>query len=103
MSKETKEYDFTKAEVGKFSQRDPAQSKTCITIYLDDDVLEYFKQRAPQPNAAPYQTQINYELRAVMERGQAAEAQATARTALLTDEVFIQAVASRVHELELTS
>ena len=56
MSEEVKEYDFTKVEIGKFAQRDPAQSKTRITIYLDDDVLEYFKQRACQPHAAPYQT-----------------------------------------------
>ena len=73
MSKETKEYDFTEAETGKFSRRDITQNKTRITIYLDDDVLEYFKQRARQPNAAPYQTQINHELRAVMENRQAVE------------------------------
>lgn len=43
--------------------------KVKITTYLDADVLEYFKQRAEQPNAAPYQTQINNELRKVMESG----------------------------------
>jgi len=41
--------------------------KVRVTIYLDADVLEYFKDRAAQPNAAPYQTQINAELRRVME------------------------------------
>ena len=68
MSEEVKEYDFTRAEVGKYAQRRPAQKKTRITICLDDDVLEYFKERARQTRAAPYQTQINNELRALMEQ-----------------------------------
>ena len=45
----------------------PSDCKVRVTIYLDADVLEYFKDRAAQPNAAPYQTQINAELRRVME------------------------------------
>jgi hypothetical protein len=35
-------------------------------MYLDGEVLEYFAPRAVQPHAAPYQTQINKELRAIM-------------------------------------
>ena len=54
------------AEPGEVKLSD---SKVRVTMYLDADVLEYFKGRAAQPNAAPYQTQINGELRAVMERG----------------------------------
>ncbi len=45
-----------------------SNQKTQITIKIDLDVLNYFKERASEPNAAPYQTQINNELRAVMER-----------------------------------
>ena len=101
MSEEVKEYDFTRAEAGKYAQRRPAQKKTRITICLDDDVLEYFKERARRPHAALYQTQINEELRAVMENEQTAEARAAARTELLRDDGFIRAVASRMQELEL--
>ena len=43
--------------------------KVKITIYLDGDVVEYFRDRAERPNAAPYQTQINNELRKVMTNG----------------------------------
>ncbi len=43
--------------------------KVKVSIYLDDEVVTYFRQRAEQPNAAPYQTQINNELRRVMETG----------------------------------
>jgi uncharacterized protein (DUF4415 family) len=42
-------------------------NKVKVSIYLDGEILDYFKQRAEQPNAAPYQTQINNELRKVME------------------------------------
>ncbi|MCA1589433.1 MAG: BrnA antitoxin family protein [Acidobacteria bacterium] len=45
--------------------------KVKITMYLDADILEYFKRRAEQPNAAPYQTQINNELRGVLDSGSA--------------------------------
>lgn len=38
-----------------------------VSIYLEEDVLQYFRARAEQPNAAPYQTQINNELRRIME------------------------------------
>jgi uncharacterized protein (DUF4415 family) len=41
--------------------------KVKISMYLDSDILTYFRQRAEQPNAAPYQTQINNELRKIME------------------------------------
>ena len=42
-------------------------TKVRISIYLDLDVLNYFKARADK-NGTPYQTQINAELRAIMER-----------------------------------
>lgn len=46
---------------------EPKNCKAKISLYLDSDILEYFRARAEQPNAAPYQTQINNELRRVME------------------------------------
>jgi len=41
--------------------------KVKISLYIDGDILEYFKKRAEPPHAAPYQTQINNELRRAME------------------------------------
>ena len=43
--------------------------KVKISLYLDADILEYFRARAEPPNVAPYQTQINHELRKIMEAG----------------------------------
>jgi len=45
----------------------PENCKVEISLNLDSDVLEYFRARADAPNAAPYQTQINNELRRIME------------------------------------
>ncbi len=42
-------------------------SKSRITILLDGDILEFFKQRAAEIGNLPYQTQINNELRKAME------------------------------------
>ncbi len=70
---------------------DPKQpGKTRVTLNLDNDVLAYFRARAAQPNAAPYQTQINNELRAVMEGGGGPYAP------LINDKHFIAAVAERL-------
>ena len=41
--------------------------KVKISMYLDADIVEYFRKRADAPDAAPYQTQINNELRRIME------------------------------------
>jgi len=80
----------------------PGQSlslvKVRISINLDLDVLNYFKQRAAKPNAAPYQTQINDTLRAVMEREKKAASSLLPpqAEALLADQRSIEAVAKRV-------
>jgi uncharacterized protein (DUF4415 family) len=86
----------------------PQTSKVRISIYVDADVLAYFRQRAAQENAAPYQTQMNNELRAVMEReaanGASAKRPAKASraamdySALLNDPDFIAAIAERVRQ-----
>lgn len=90
----------------------PQKAKVRISIHLDADVLAHFRARAAQPHAAPYQTQINNELRTIMEREVAARAanKASAKSAakatrspadysaLLDDPKFIAAVAERVRQ-----
>lgn len=51
-------YDMTKAKRGAVL---PAAGKTRITIYLDDAILEAFRQRAEQEGKG-YQTLINETL-----------------------------------------
>lgn len=76
---------------------DPRKTKVRVTIYLDSDVLNYFKERAAQPNAAPYQSQINQELRAVMERD-TAPVPTVDYMQLIQNKKFIAAIAEKVQE-----
>jgi uncharacterized protein (DUF4415 family) len=73
--------------------------KVRISILLDEDILEHFKQRAAAPNTLPYQTQINNELRAVMmtDRGVTVEVEEE-NAPLHTNPAFIKAVARSVKE-----
>ncbi|MDC8445501.1 MAG: BrnA antitoxin family protein [Nitrosomonas sp.] len=57
-----KEYDFSKAKRGAVL---PQKGKTRITIYIDDDVLEAFKNRVDDAGRG-YQTLINDALRAYL-------------------------------------
>ncbi len=55
-----REYDFSRAKRGAVV---PQTGKTRITIYIDDDVLETFRDRA-DASGRGYQTMINDALRA---------------------------------------
>lgn len=64
---------------GGFLKRHPealtekTETKIGIYIKLDRNILQFFKERAKKPNAAPYQTQINnafaHSLKAMMQMG----------------------------------
>ncbi len=54
-----KEYDFSRGRRGAVV---PQKKKTRITIYLDDDILEEFRERADATGRG-YQTMINEALR----------------------------------------
>lgn len=68
--------------------------KIKVSMYLDADILEYFRKRAEQPNAAPYQTQINNELRKVMENGSADTA--IVERDILNDKKFLKALKKKL-------
>ncbi len=52
---------------------EPRNIKVRVNMYLDLDVVEFFKKRAVEPGSAPYQTQINAELRRMIEEAHAPE------------------------------
>ena len=89
-----------KGRRGGFLERHPEavseriETKIGIYIKLDRDILQFFKERAKKPNAAPYQTQINSALRAFVTgtdtKGDFSE--------LLNNETFIAAVAERLRQ-----
>jgi uncharacterized protein (DUF4415 family) len=88
------------AERDGFFKRHPnLTGKDCkikVTMYLDADILTHFKQRAENEHSAPYQTQINAELRKIMESEQSAELIETAKT-IVGDNV-IERLADKIAE-----
>lgn len=75
----------------KAGETEARNTKVRISILVDLDVLKFFKERAAQPGALAYQTQMNQVLRAQMEGRETVNADT-----LTQDERFIQAVAHRV-------
>jgi uncharacterized protein (DUF4415 family) len=56
-----KEYDFEGAEQGAVTK--PPSGKTRITIRIDTDVLDWFRQQVHDAGGGNYQTLINEALR----------------------------------------
>jgi uncharacterized protein (DUF4415 family) len=73
---------------------EPRNTKVRISILVDLDVLNFFKERASKAGALAYQTQINQVLRAEMEGKESVDVNTLAH-----DDRFIRAVAKRVKQL----
>jgi len=63
-----KEYDFSKGKRGPVIQPDP--NKVRITIRLDADIIEYFKEQVHKAGGGNYQTMINEALRHYLSKKQ---------------------------------
>jgi len=73
--------------------REPRNIKVRTNIHLDLDVINFFKARAEKRGALPYQTQINAELRKIIE-GRYSEDVNVEK--LARNEKLIQALAERL-------
>ena len=68
-----KEFDFSKAKRSEFWKKMPPpgqldrHTKERITIFIDLDVLSFFRARAATRGKPPYQTQMNQALREYMD------------------------------------
>ncbi|HSU17534.1 BrnA antitoxin family protein [Longimicrobium sp.] len=60
------EYDFSRGKRGALDPTPPG--KTRITIRLDDEVLEWFRDQVDRAGGGNYQTMINDALRDHIER-----------------------------------
>ena len=80
----------------KAGETEPRNTKVRISILIDLDVLNFFKQRASKTGALAYQTQINQILRAHMKGKESVDANTLAQ-----DDRFIRAVAKRVKQLSM--
>jgi uncharacterized protein (DUF4415 family) len=97
-----KEYDLSGAKRVKFRDLPPIDqidryTKVRITIFIDNDILKFFKARATKRGKPPYQTQINQALREYMEGGSP-----PGKDALAADEKLISRLAERIAEYSAT-
>ncbi|MGI8668977.1 MAG: BrnA antitoxin family protein [Aridibacter sp.] len=69
-------------------------NKVKVSIYLDEVVVEYFRSKAESPDSAPYQTQINNELRRAMEND-SREVQSIEND-ILNNEEFLRALKEKL-------
>ena len=63
-----KEYDFSKGRRGPVLKAPPG--KTRVTIRLDNDVLNWFRQQVDDAGGGNYQTLMNEALRSFMRQKQ---------------------------------
>ena len=63
-----REYDFSKGRRGAVLRVPP--EKTRVTIRLDNDVLDWFRQQVDDAGGGNYQTLINEALRTFMRQKQ---------------------------------
>ena len=68
--------------------------KVKISLYIDGDILQYFRARASSPDSAPYQTQINNELRRIMEAD--TNGKAKLEPSILDDTEFLRALKEKL-------
>lgn len=77
----------------------PRDAKIKTTVFIDGDILQHFRRRAEQPAAAEFQTQINQELRAAMERDLAIQEENKldeVANKLLNNPNFLQAISEKL-------
>jgi uncharacterized protein (DUF4415 family) len=92
-----KEYDFSNAKRANFRNLPPLDqidryTKVRITIFVDNDILKFFKARAAKRGKPPYQTQINQALREYMDTS------GPSGKGALSDRKLISHLAERVAE-----
>lgn len=62
------EYDFSQGERGAVEPQQPG--KTRITIRIDSDILDWFRERVDQAGGGNYQTLMNRALRGYIDHDQ---------------------------------
>jgi uncharacterized protein (DUF4415 family) len=78
-----KEYDFKNGRRGAVLRVPPG--KTRVTIRLDDDVLDWFRERVDKAGGGNYQSLINEALRTFMQQKQ--ESLETTLRRVIRDEI----------------
>ena len=73
------------------------EQKLKVTIMLDADVLDFYKERAAEQGNLPYQTQINRELRKAMEKAKRPKSEVVT-IEMLENPAFLSDLANKLKE-----
>jgi len=96
------EEDMPRAGVHKFRRARHIvprnQQKLKVTIMLDADILDFYKERAAEQGNLPYQTQINHELRKAMERAKRPKSEAVTLE-MLENPAFLSELADKLKKV----
>lgn len=76
----------------------PADAKIKLTMFVDGDILQYFRKRAEKPESDEFQTLINQGLREIMELDLAVEKEKLDNVAesLINNPSFINAISEKL-------
>lgn len=88
---------YTVRRAAHINKKPAAKQK--VTINLDSDVLDFYKERAAQKGNPPYQTQINNELRRAMEKARQPENEYVT-VAMLKNPGFLRALAADIKNVK---
>lgn len=67
-----KEYDLNQLKIKRrgllvdLPSNDNSSTQVSCVLLLDKDIVDFFQKAAEQPNALPYQAQINQMLRSII-------------------------------------
>jgi uncharacterized protein (DUF4415 family) len=75
-----------------------SEQKLKVTIMLDADVLDFFKERAAEQGNLPYQTQINRELRKAMEKAKQPKSEVVTLE-MLENPAFLASLAKKLKKV----
>ena len=75
-----------------------SEQKIKVTIMLDADVLDFYKEQAAKPGNLPYQTQINRELRKTMEKAKQPQSEVVTME-MLENPAFLSELANKLKKV----
>jgi uncharacterized protein (DUF4415 family) len=75
-----------------------SEQKLKVTIMLDADILDFYKEQAAKAGNLPYQTQINRELRKAMEKSQHPKSQVVTME-MLENPAFLSDLAKKLKKV----
>jgi len=88
-------------EISEKDENVERKERERISIFLDLDILEFFRERAKQPDTSPYQRQINNELRQIVDAHKRANESGLSaiENSILENETFVKKLKEKMEKI----